>query len=314
LASPGEMLICSDTVIEEVSYTGFPLNGPLLMGIGFIPFDRIIQVPGPLEGLADTTVDPTYFYQVKDTPFGGTLPLMVNYQRAANDGAAYYQVRVDGNLRSDSWTDEMWNGTQYVAAPTTPATVGGKPDCYPVHPVSQLFLWMNPSLGSLMDSTNLLTTTPNTHTIQLEFLDASANHVEYSTPLIILVDNKPCVAAQAPVTVNGTAADPCGILTYAKTTDTVTMGFTASQPNSDATFSLSLIRGVTGVTLPPAPPTSGPVSAASSPITDTVGDLLGGCTIAGFALYLYVAATANNGWGRQSQYDASAAQAFVLSS
>ncbi|MGA2199064.1 MAG: hypothetical protein ABSG45_03920, partial [Nitrososphaerales archaeon] len=90
--------------------------------------------------------------------------------------------------------------------------------------------------------------------------------------------------------------------------------FTASQPNSDATFSLSLIRGVTGVTLPPAPPTSGPVSTVSSPITDIVGDLLGGCTIAGFALYLYVAATANNGWGRQSQYDASAAQAFVVSS
>ena len=39
---------------------------------------------------------------------------------------------------------------------------------------------------------------------------------------------------------------------------------------------------------------------------------MGPCTVAGFAEYLYVAATANNGWGRQSQYDASAAVAFVL--
>jgi hypothetical protein len=108
LASPGEMLICSDTVIEEVSYTGFPLNGPLLMGIGFIPFDRIIQVPGPLEGLADTTVDPAYFYQVKDTPFGGTLPIMVNYQTALTAGASYYQVKIDGIPHTDAWSDYLW--------------------------------------------------------------------------------------------------------------------------------------------------------------------------------------------------------------
>lgn len=310
LPNPSQMLVCSDQVINLYSLSPVPQpTGPLLIGIGFIPFDKVIA-----SGVADTTVDPTYFYQVKDTPFGGTLPLMVNYQRAANDGAAYYRVEVDGNVRSDSWTDERWNGTAYVAHPTVPATVGGKSGCYPVHPVSELFLWMNPSLGSLMDSTNLPTASPNTHTILLDFLDAFGNHLEYSTPLTILVDNLPCVAALDPVTLNGTPADACGILTYAKTTDTVTMGFTASQPNSDATFSLSLIRGVTGVTLPAVPPTSGPVSAVSSPITDTVGDLLGGCTIAGFALYLYVAATANNGWGRQSQYDASAAQAFVLSS
>jgi len=43
-----------------------------------------------------------------------------------------------------------------------------------------------------------------------------------------------------------------------------------------------------------------------------VATLLGTCTVAGFAEYLYVAATINNGWGRQSQYDASAAFAFVL--
>src|SRR4029077_16369087 len=101
--TPGDMLICCDQVIEELDFGIGILQpaGPLLMGIGFIPFDKVKP-----SGLADTTVDPTYFYQVKDTPFGGALPLMVNHLRAFNDGASYYRVRVNGALRMDSWTDE----------------------------------------------------------------------------------------------------------------------------------------------------------------------------------------------------------------
>src|SRR5690348_4741171 len=45
----------------------------------------------------------------------------------------------------------------------------------------------------------------------------------------------------------------------------------------------------TGQALPAAPPTSGPVSTAVSPITDTVANLLGPCPTAGFAVELYVA-------------------------
>jgi hypothetical protein len=315
LPNPHQMLICSDQVID--SYTLSPLpqpTGPLLMGIGFIPFDEIAQ-SGPEIGRADTTVNSTYFYQVKNTPFGGTLPIMVNYQRAANDGATYYRVEIDGIFRTDSWTDQKWNGTQYVPITTTPTTIAGKLGCYPVHPVSDLFLWMNPSLGNLIDSTNLPSLTPNLHTILLEFLDSAGNHLEYSTPLIILIDNNPCVATLSPVTLNSNTADVCGILTYnnsTKTTDQIMMGFSASQPNNNATFSISLIRGVNSVTLPASPPTNGPVNTAVSPIKETVNNLLGTCNIAAFALYLYVAATANNGWSRQSQYDRSAAQAFVL--
>src|SRR5260370_21751618 len=90
--APGQMLICSDQIIEEADFLAFQPAGPLLMGIGFIPFDKVITVVGPTQGLADTTVDPTYFYQVKDTPFGGPLPLTLNYLRALNDGAAFYRV------------------------------------------------------------------------------------------------------------------------------------------------------------------------------------------------------------------------------
>ena len=303
----GDMLICSDQIIEELDFGLGILQpaGPLLMGIGFIPFDKV-----QASGLADTSGDPTYFYQVKQTPFGGTLPLMVNHLRAFNDGASYYRVKIDGVVRMDSWTDEKWNGLQYVPATTGPQNVGGNPGYYPVHPLSELFLWMNPSLGMLADSTNL---TNALHTIVIEFTNGAGAVIETSTPLTILVNNQSCSATLSTPMLNGASADPiCGVLKYvAKNADMVTMAFTASHPANFATFSFNLIKGVNAITLPP-PPSSGPVSAAVSPMGDTVAHLLGACTVAGFGEWLYVWATANNGWSRQGQYDASAAVAFVL--
>jgi hypothetical protein len=305
--TPGEMLICSDSIIEEIDFASgiFQPAGPLLMGIGFIPFDKV-----QASGLADTTGGgpPPYFYQVKDTPFGGTLPLMVNHLRAFNDGAAYYRVKVDGVVRTDSWTDEKWNGTQYVPQTTGPTLVAGQPGYYPVHSLSELFLWMNPSLGSLMDSTNL---SHGLHTIVLEFINGAGGLVETSTPLKILVNNQSCVATIAAPVLNGQSADgDCGFLQYAaKNSDVVTMAFSASHPQNFATFAFTLVKGVNGLT---PPSVSGPVSAAVSPITDTVAHLMGPCNVAGFAEYVSVWAMANNGWGRQSQYDASALIAFVL--
>jgi hypothetical protein len=276
------------------------------MGIGFIPFDKV-----QVSGLANTTVDPTYFYQVKDTPFGGTLPLMVNHLRVFNDGASYYRVKIDGVVRMDSWTDEKWNNTQYVPVTTGPQNVGGNPGYYPVHPLSELFLWMNPSLGMLADSTNL---TNALHNIVIEFTNGFGAVIETATPLTILVNNQSCKAAVSPPMLNGASADPtCGVLKYvAKNNDLVQMAFTASHPANFATFAFQLIKGVNTIALPP-PPSSGPVSVAVSPMADTVAHLLGTCNVAGFGEWLYVWATANNGWSRQSQYDASAAVAFVLS-
>jgi len=83
----------------------------------------------------------------------------------------------------DSWTDEHWNGTHYVAQTTGPVNVGGNPGFYPVHSLADLFLWMNPSLGMLMDSTNLGN---GLHTITLDFTNGSGAVLETSTPLQIL--------------------------------------------------------------------------------------------------------------------------------
>jgi hypothetical protein len=310
LPNPTQILICSDSVIEEVALIAFPANGPLLMGIGFIPFDRIIQVAGPLLGLADTTVDPGYFYQVKDTPFGGTLPIMVNYQSALSINAAYYQVKIDGVPHTDAWSDYLWNGVTYVLQTISPHTVGAAIGCYPTRPLGQLFLWLNPSLGDLLDTTGL---TNGNHTLALEFLDGAGNPITSTTPINIRVNNQPCVATLTAPLVGGLSADACGVLHYgANKAAVVSIGFTASQPAGFATFSFSMVRGVTPVALPAVPPTSGPVTAAVSPITDTVGGLLGTCPTAGFAVEVYVAATINNGWSRQSEYDAEALMGFVL--
>jgi hypothetical protein len=301
MIAPGRMLVCSDQVIERVDFAPviFQPSGPLLMGIGFIPFNKVQP-----SGLA--TTDPGYFYQVTNVPFGGTLPLMVNHQRAANDGAVYYRVKVDGVLRSDSLSDYKWNGTQYVLQSTGPVSVAGNPDYYPVHPVSELFLWMNPSLGLLMNSTNL---SNGLHTIVLEFTNASGAVIETSTPLTIMVNNQPCVATLAAPTLAAVPADTvCGVLKYGtNTVANVSLGYAASQPANYATYSLSVIKGINTVLT-----TGGSVPSPAAPLTSTVATLLGTCTVAGFAEYLYVAATINNGWSRQSQYDASAAFAFVL--
>ncbi|MEJ8825730.1 hypothetical protein WKW80_27490 [Variovorax humicola] len=300
MISSGQMLVCSDQVIEKVDFTPFQATGPLLMGIGFIPFDKVLA-----SGLA--TTDPAYFYPVTNVPFGGTLPLMINFQRAANDGAKFYRVKIDGVLRNDAWTDYKWNGLTYVLQTIGPVNVGGNPTFYPVHPIAELFLWMNPSLGMLTNSTNL---SNGLHTITVEFTTSAGAVIETSTPLTIMVNNQSCSAALSAPTINSVGADTvCGLLHYGVKTNPnpVTMALSATHPANYATYSFSLIKGVNQLLS-----VGGPVPAPAAPVTIAVATALGTCDVAGFAEYLYVATTINNGWGRQSQYDASAAFAFVL--
>jgi hypothetical protein len=307
MLTQGQILVCSDAQIEEVDLSGvFQPTGPLLMGIGFVPFDKITA-----GGLANTSVDPSYFFQVQNVPFAGTLPLMINHFRAYNDGARFYRVKVDGVVHTDPWTDEHWNGVHYVAVTTATTTVGGAAGYYPVRSISDLFLWMNPSLGDLLSTLGL---SNGLHTIVVEFVNAGGTLLETSTPLTIRVDNNQCTAGVSTPSVHGNTADPtCGLLHYGtKNTDLVSMPFTVGHPNGFATFAFTLIKGVNSVPLPASPPTSGPVSSFVSPITDSIQDLMGKCDVAGFGEWVYVYASATNGWGRQSQYDAAAAVAFVL--
>jgi hypothetical protein len=300
LCGASRLLVCCDQVIESIDLVPYQPTGPLFMEIGFIPYTDINAM-----GLADTSSDPGAHYDVKNCPFGGTLPLMINHQRAANDGAAYYRVKIDGVVRMDTWTDDKWNGSTYVTQTMSPAVVNAQPGYYPVRPVSDLLMWLHPALGTLTDSTNL---SNGLHTISIEFVNAAGALIETSNAVTIHVDNNHCVAALATPTLNNLAADPnCGLLHYTGVTALpVDMQLTATHPTGFATYSFQVVKGVNGII-----GVGGPVPAAS-PVTSPAATLLGTCTIAAFGEYLYVAATTNNGWSRQSQYDASAALAFVL--
>jgi hypothetical protein len=304
-----QMYICCNTVIELVTLAPVLSDGPLLVGIGFIPATNIDSTTGRASTPANS------IYPVNKAPFGGTLPIMVNYESAvtASPPAAYYQVVVDTVVQTGSWTVYFWNGVTNVLQTVPPITVGPSQGCYPVHSVADLFLYQPQALGYELDTTAL---TNGFHTIALQFLNMAGAAIPglVSTPLKILVNNQQCIATLVPPVLNTTPitiADGCGVLHYGSDeSTTVTINFTASQPANWATYSVSLVRGVTSVA-PPVVLPGGPVPG-SGPLTTTVANLLKSCPTAGFAAEVYVAASMTNGFGRQSQYDAEALMGFVL--
>ena len=307
VVSPGVLLACCNDVIEEVllASSGLQPDGPLVQGIGFIPFDWITAA-----GLADTTdADPSYFYQVQNVPFGGSLPVMVNFLRAGLDGASFYQVEVDGNLRTDQFSTAIWDGTQYVPTVFGPQLLDGHPGYYPVPSISELMLYIQPLPGCYLDSTSLASGA--THIITVNFFDSTGAPVESADPLTILVDNNPCSVSLAQAAIGTAAATTqCGFLGYnpaTEATDQLTIAYSAGQPEGYATWSFSVTKAATTIYS-----TGGPVPGPPAPFDETVAAALGNCTVAAFAAQVYVAATANTGWGRCSQYDRSALQAFAL--
>jgi hypothetical protein len=150
--SSNQILIASATVVSEVDLTAsvYSAAGPIFLGIGFVPADAA-HLPA---GYADTTVDPSYFYQVKDCPFGGTLPLMINWEAARTARANFYQVFVQGPVGpvvqiTQSFTDYLWSVAlnEYEAVTTSPAAGG----YYPLRSSGQI--WLNFWLGLLLDTT-----------------------------------------------------------------------------------------------------------------------------------------------------------------
>lgn len=189
-------------------------DGPILEGIGFVPFDWITPA-----GLADTTdPDPGYFYQVQNAPFGGSLPVMVNFVRANAEGAAGFQVYVDGAVRTDQFSTAKWDGTEYQPVVISTTTIGGVADSYPVPSLTDLGLYIQPLPGCYLDSTTLSDGT--LHTIQVSFFDEFGNLLETSPGLSILVDNRPCSVTLDQAAIAGASA-------------TTTCGLPAIQPGDD---------------------------------------------------------------------------------
>lgn len=183
--SPNQILIASATTIGEVDLTSSLISaaGPILLAIGFVPADTV-HLPA---GFADTTMDPTYFFQVKDTPFGGTLPLMINWQSARALGANFYQVFINGVMVTSPFADYLWSVALNVFELQTTVPVGGY---YPLRSAGQI--WLNNWLGLLLDTTgqpNAL----NTISVKLFSAQSAASEIGHSTDAgrfaAVMIDN-----------------------------------------------------------------------------------------------------------------------------
>lgn len=216
--TPEKLLITSAQKISQVDLTSsvYSPAGPVFLGIGFVPFDRITT--GAFPGYADTTVDPTYFFQVKDAPFGGTLPLMINHDKARALGAVYYKVMA-GPIAlpvesHQAYADYLWNTPLNRFELATIVPVNG---FYPVHQVGQL--WYNYWLGMRLD-TSAMASALNVVSIRL----FNAAHVEIGSAadpgrsVQVMIDNTYPTALLGAIKHDGSDVAVCAIVNSGSST------------------------------------------------------------------------------------------------
>jgi len=232
--SSNQLLIASATEVSEVDLTAsvYSAAGPVFLGIGFVPADAT-HLPS---GYADTTMDPTYFFQVKDCPFGGTLPLMINWEHARSLGANFYQVFISGPVGptvqiTQPFTDYLWSVAlnEFEAVTTTPASGG----YYPLRSAGQI--WLNFWLGLLLDTTGRPNGL-NTIAIKLFSAESAASEIGHDTDpgrfASVMIDNTTPVAnlQQIYQQPGNVPINACGLVTTG--TPTFTFEITATQPQS----------------------------------------------------------------------------------
>lgn len=202
VVSADRLLACSDSIITELCLTGsvYVATGPTILGIGHVPFDRI---PG---GYADTTVDPGYFFQVKDAPFGGTLSLMINHEHAYADGARYYKIFVDGVVQKRSWSDYRWStsANRFILRQRNPIGSG----YFQVRRPHEL--WYNHWLGYRLPTGDLAN---GLRTIEVQLFSApNAASLMSTDSLQIQVDNQKPTAAIDEIIHDGVVVGTCAIV------------------------------------------------------------------------------------------------------
>jgi hypothetical protein len=129
----------------------------------------------------------------------------------------------------------------------------------------------------------------------------------------VLIDNNDTFASIDAVSVEGNTADPCGMLHYEHAYEDVGISFHATHPHEYLTWSLGVNLGFHGGVASESGSASSPPTP-ENPLVRTVNELFSGttCTQGAFAVNLYTAARATDGYSRQSQYDRSASVAFAL--
>lgn len=278
-------------------------SNALVLGIGFVPIDYIIQDPtSPHRGRADTTSNSEYFYQVNKVPFGGSLSLMIHHSKAFAAGIRHFRVTLKklgattGTVITHPCYDLLWKGTGGIPKfHVTPILSTGStpvapvpPNAYPIRMPGDF--WHNTHLGMVLPTKS---TDNGLHEIQFEFFDQNGMRVHAETKTyVVLLDNNKCNATlRLPRIGNpppGTYPPlDCGCITYNSKNDHVELDFAAWQVNGEGTYTLTFFRdgkGLAGLTH------TGPTSIAnelqtksttSMPQSPTfkVGHLTGNCAI-----------------------------------
>jgi len=222
-----QLLVCSDQEINQFELTAYDSTGPILLGIGHVPVDRISRHSpvNPLtDGYADTTVDPGYFFQVKDAPFGGSLAIMFNHDKAFGDGAHYYKLTVDGIEPRQSFGDYKWNHTskRFEFESTAPSASG----YYRIRPPSEL--WYNHWMGYILDTSGL---TKGVHTVAIRLFVSQTAASEMGTSaapgrsVVVQIDNSWPQASIDEIWHDGVKVNTCAIVDSG--TDAFTFRITA---------------------------------------------------------------------------------------
>jgi hypothetical protein len=206
VVSADTVLLCCDAEIDELAVGASALyhaTGDIALGIGHVPATTISG------GYA--TTDPGYFFQVKDAPFGGSLPLMVNHDKAWASGAHYYKVLLDGVELHAPFSDYKWNsGLARFDLVTVAPTAS---HFYKVRSPAEL--WFNHFLGGFVDSTAVA---DGLHTIEVKiYASASAaSEIGHGTDpgrqIQVMVDNTWPIATIDSIQHDGSPVGTCAIV------------------------------------------------------------------------------------------------------
>ena len=131
----GAAYVAADSKVVKVVLATLPMSEPVFLGVGNVPSTKIV------DGYA--TTDPGYFFQVKDSPFGGTLNILGNLSNFKALGATHYRVLVsyEGGAPAPlalSWNTYHWNtiASEYDLTAVSPIPGDDRyeiPPDYPTH-------------------------------------------------------------------------------------------------------------------------------------------------------------------------------------
>jgi hypothetical protein len=204
--SANDLLVCCDGEIDELllgATSIYRASGDIALGIGHVPASSIVA------GYA--TTDPGYFFQVRDSPFGGSLPLMVNHDKAWTLGARYYKVLVDGVEQHDAFSDYKWNNATGRFELVTSAPSAS--NFFKVRSPAEL--WFNHFLGEFVDTGGL---TNALHTIEVRLYSSAsaAAEIGHGTDpgrrIQVRVDNRLPSATINRILHDGSAVSTCAIV------------------------------------------------------------------------------------------------------